>query len=157
MVILLSSCWPGEGEEGGGGGVNFASLLCSVLRNILTVMEHIVTYVETCLVRFIQDTFHSGRNTVEGEIKVVSRHTSSRLEYDFQSRPIEMLSGYSRQAQSDSSNQQVTSYQADTSSDEELSSTEHLPTVTPTFTKRKRKILRRKSEFKDQLIFGIEI
>ena len=128
-----------------------------MLRKILTVMEHIVTYVETCLVRFIQDTFHSGRHTVEGEIKRVSRDTSTRLEYDFQSRPIQMLSSHSRQSQSNHSNQEVTSYQADPSSDEELSSTEHLPTDTPTSTKRKRKTLKRKSEFKDQLIFGIEI
>ena len=105
-------------------------------------MEHIFTYVETCLVRFIQDTFHSGRNTVEGEIKRVSRNTiSSRLEYDFQSRPIEMLSSYSRQAQLDNSNRQVPRYQADPSSDEELSSTEDLPTDIDTPT------LKRKSEF----------
>ena len=136
-------------------------LNCSVLRKILTVMEHIVTYVETCLVRFMQDTFHSRSNTVEAETKRVSRHNcSSSLEYDFQSRPIEMLSRHSRQSQPDKIiNQKVTSssYQADTSSDDEFSSTEHSPRDKPTFTKRKRRSSKRKGEFNDQLIFGIEI
>ena len=52
--------------------------------------------------------------------------------------------------------QQVT-HQADTSSDEEFSSTEHLHTDLPTITKRKKKRLKRKREFKEQLMFGIEI
>ena len=130
----------------------------SVLRQILTVMEHIVSYVETCWVRwFLQDTFPSRGKTEEEEIKRVWRDPSSRLEYDVQSRPIEMLSSHSRKSQGDNINHQVTNFHADTSSDEEFSSTEHLPTDKPTFIKRKRKSFKRKGEFKDQLIFGIEI
>ena len=88
---------------------------------------------------------------------------TSRLEYDFQSRPIEMSSRHSGQSQSDNiiKHLQVTRHrQADiagTSSDEEFSSTEHLHTDAPTISRRKRKILKRKRESKDQLIFGIEI
>ena len=86
---------------------------------------------------------------------------TSRLEYDFQSRPIEMSSRHSRQSQSDNIIKQLqVTRRADTtgtSSEEEFSSTEHLHTDAPTISRRKRKILKRKREFKDQLIFGIEI
>ena len=110
------------------------------------------------MVRFIQETFHNRRDTAEVEIERVPRDRS-RLEYDFQSRPIEMLNSHSRprKSQSDNKKQLQYTYQADTSSDEELSSTEHLHTDQPKFTKRKRKSSKRKGELKDQLIFGIEI
>ena len=128
------------------------------MRKTRSVMEHVVTYVETYLVRFLKDTFHTKRDRLEVEsVKTTSvQRDFSRLEYDFQSRPIGILSRHSRQSLTDNIKQQVT-HQADTSSDEEFSSTEHLHTDLPTITKRKKKRLKRKREFKEQLMFGIEI
>merc|ERR1712062_930751 len=69
-----------------------------VMRKTRSVMEHVVTYVETYLVRFIQDTFHTRRDRLEVEsVKTASvQRDFSRLEYDFQSKPIVILNRHSR-------------------------------------------------------------
>ena len=116
-------------------------------------MEHLVTYMERCVVRFIQDTFI--RNTETPGLVTTSRQgrTSSFLEYDLESRPIQMETSHKREKRNI-----FYTYQAGTeSSDEEFSSTEELDSGGPKVRRRKRTFPRRQSIHPDELLFGIEI
>ena len=136
----------------------------SVFGQKLTGMEHIVTYVERRLVKFIQETFTKQDNsgvdkdcrdcrTQQQTCRQQSR-APSYMDYDFQSRPIEMSgcrAGHKTKIFLNSREEAESSSGADLSSTEDLESGEHRT------TRRKRTFYRRNKVSGDELLFGIEM
>ena len=121
----------------------------------LEEMEHLVTYVERCVVRFIQDTFI--RNTEKAGMVRISRQgqASSFLEYDLESRPIEMTASHKRERRNILYNSNAG---PESSSDGDFSSTEEFHSVGPRTRRRRRRTFQKRQNIpRDELLFGIDI
>ena len=117
-----------------------------------------VNYVAKCLVRFLQENFNSGREKVREESSLRQISETNYLEYDFQSRPMEMKNSQGRRPLGHTRHL-LPSINHDTvaSSDSEASSTEDIQTYRINKTKRRKKFSKRKKISQDELVFGLDI